>query len=92
MPAKEIFKIYDAILSSPGMLDNVKLDLRICRKNALLLSRLIEQGLSKEENIKDEIFSQLPEETTEELQALSNEILKKAGLSEFDEKLRLLVW
>jgi hypothetical protein len=43
-----------------------------------------------EENMKDDIFIQLPKETIEELQAVSNDILRKAGLSEFDEKLKLL--
>ena len=90
MQAKEISKIYETVLSSPGMTDSVKFDLRMSRKNVLLISRLIENGLTSEENKKDELFNQLPKETIDELQILVNDMLKKAGLSEFYEKLKSL--
>lgn len=88
--SKEIFKIYDTVLSSPGMSENVKIDLRISRKNILLITRMIDQGLRPEENKKDEIFLQLPKETTDELHLVAEEILKKAGLNDFYEKLKSL--
>jgi len=90
MQAKEILKIYDTVLSSPGMTDSVKFDLRMSRKNVLLVSRLIENGLTSEENKKDDLFKELPKETIDELQTHVAEMLKKAGLNEFYEKLKSL--
>ena len=89
MPPKEKMKIYEAVLSSPGMEDNVKIDFRISRKNILLISRIIEHGLSVDEN-KDEIFVQLPNENTEEIQKVREEMLRKGKLNEFDIKLKAL--
>jgi hypothetical protein len=90
MSTKETFKIYDAVFSSPGMLDSVKIDLRVSRKNVLLLARLIENGLKEPEKSKDEMFVQLPKEVVEELLQIPGEFLKKAGLSEFYGKLTSL--
>ncbi|HMH35254.1 MAG TPA: hypothetical protein VK543_19600 [Puia sp.] len=90
MPVKEISKIYDTVLCSPGMTDSLKIDMRITRKNVLLISRLIENGLVNNEHQKDEIFAQLPKETTDELLIVRDDILKKAGLNEFYEKLKSL--
>ena len=90
MPVKEITKIYVPVLCSPGITDNVKIDIRIARKNVLLISRLIENGLVNKEHQKDEIFAQLPKETTDELLIVRDDLLKKAGLNEFYEKLKSL--
>jgi len=90
MAAKEIFQIYDTVFSSPGMSDNVRIDMRVSRKNVLLLSRLIEKGLGANAYEKDEIFTHLSKDTIEELENLRAEILKKAGLTEFSEKLKSL--
>ena len=38
--------LYDTILSIPGMNDTVKIDLKISRRNVLLLNRVIERGLT----------------------------------------------
>jgi len=62
MPTKEIFKIYEAVLSSPGMEDRVRIDLKISRKNILLISRLIEHGLDIEDGKRDQILFQLSPE------------------------------
>lgn len=53
-----IAKVFDTVLSIPGMNDNVKIQLSIPRKNVLLLSKVIERGLSvkgnnEESNILD---------------------------------------
>ena len=42
----DIAKIYDTVLSIPGMNESVKVDLRMPRKNVLLLSKVIERGLT----------------------------------------------
>ena len=42
----DVARIYDTVLSIPGMSDNVKIAFNIPRKNVLLLSKVIERGLS----------------------------------------------
>ena len=71
------------------MNDNVKIQLSIPRKNVLLLSKVIERGLAGKDGLNDDnILDIAPKETMEELNAISNELLKKAGLIEMNEKLK----
>jgi len=91
MPAKEIFRIYDAVLSSPGMEDLVRIEIRMSRKNILLISRLIEYGLNGDENTGDDIFSQLFKDKMEEINLIREDLLKKGGLSDFYNKLKSVV-
>lgn len=86
---KEKAKIFETILSSPGMTEKCKIVLHISRQNIILLGRLLETGLltSKNEST-DEIISALPKEVIEELREVYIEILKKADLTEFYEKLK----
>ena len=42
----DVARIYETVLSIPGMSDNVKIAFNIPRKNVLLLSKVIERGLS----------------------------------------------
>ena len=44
-PKTEIAKVYETLLSIPGMNEKIKIDLRIARKNVLFLSKIIERGL-----------------------------------------------
>jgi hypothetical protein len=89
--SKEKSKIFETVLSSPGMNEKCKINLMISRQNILLLSRLIEAGLlSDKNNFDDEIISALPKESLEEFKGIHAEILKKADLTDFYEKLKLL--
>jgi hypothetical protein len=84
-----IARVFETILSVPGMNNNVKIQLSIPRKNVLLLSKVIERGLSVKDNSEeDNILNIASKETWEELAAISDDILKKAGLIEINEKLR----
>ncbi len=84
-----IAKVFDTVLSIPGMNDNVKIQLSIPRKNVLLLSKVIEGGLTVKDNSeRDNILDIAPKETWQELNAISDELLKKAGLIEKNEKLK----
>ena len=87
----EVAKVYDTILSIPGMNEKVKIDLKITRKNALLLNRIIQRGLrmDKEADAAD-LLDSVPPEALLELNSLAEECLKKAGLIEFSEKLKML--
>jgi hypothetical protein len=88
---KEKSKIFETILSSPGMTEKCKVALQLSRQNVLLLSRLIEAGLlTKEHPFEDAIIEALPKESGEEFRAIHEEILRKAELTEFYERLKSL--
>ena len=86
----EVTRIYETLLSIPGMNDAVKIPLHISRKNVLLLCKVIERGLQVKET--DEKVLALPDiiskEILKELQELPNELLEKAGLTEMHKKLQ----
>ncbi len=86
----DVAKVYDTILSIPGMNDTVKIDLKISRRNVLLLNSVIERGLTVKdvEDKSSSLLDIVPKETLHELSALSEDCLKKAGLSELSEKLK----
>ena len=90
LPKNEITKVYDTVLSIPGMSQNVKVNLQTSRKNLLLLSKVIERGLNgKETDDKSvSILEIVPKETLEELGAIAGQLLNKAGLTEMNEKLK----
>lgn len=87
----DVAKVYDTILSIPGMNEVVKIDLKISRKNVLLLNQVIERGLSAKDDDKSSVLlGNVPEESLLELKNLSDECLQKAGLIELSEKLKAL--
>lgn len=90
LPKNDVAKVYDTILSIPGMNDEVKLNLKTSRKNLLLLTKVIERGLNgKETDDKSvSILEIVPKETLQELGEISAQLLNKAGLSEMNEKLK----
>jgi len=84
-------KIFEAILSSPGMQQTCKIVLNPTRQTILVLARLIENGLEKEGvNKKDEMISFLSEEHLNDLRSISEELLKKGGLVDFYQHLKQL--
>ncbi|MEO6550735.1 MAG: hypothetical protein ABIN94_22210 [Ferruginibacter sp.] len=46
LTSKDVAIVYETLLTSPGMNDAVKIALNIPRKNVLLLSKVLELGLS----------------------------------------------
>ena len=89
--AKQKSKIFETVLSSPGMAEKCKINLTLSRQNIILLSRLIEAGLlTDKKGFDDEIIAALPNESLNELRTVHEEILHKAGLTEFYERLKLL--
>ncbi len=88
---KDKSKIYQTVLSSPGMNEKCKIVLMISRQNVLLLGRLIENGLLPDKGgSDDEIIRAIPSEALHEMQEIHEDILKKSNLTEFYEKLKLL--
>ncbi len=85
----DIAHVYDTILSIPGMNDTVKIDFKISSKNALLLNRVIERGLTLKQGDKSSnLLDIVPEDALQELTSLADDCLKKAGLTELSEKLK----
>jgi hypothetical protein len=88
---KEKSKLFEMILCSPGMAEHCKISFKITRQNILVLSRLIEAGiLNRKESFEDEILGSFSEGSILEFKAIHEEILKKGGLVDFYEKLKLL--
>jgi hypothetical protein len=87
---KDAAIVYETLLASPGMNDEVKITLRILRKNVLFLSKIIELGLSVKDQNEHGLFSAVNGDATEDLKLISNEVLNKAGLTEMYEKLTSL--
>lgn len=91
LTTNDITQVYDTILSIPGMNDTVKIDLKISRKNVLLLTRVIERGLTmKQDDKSSNILDIVPKEILQEFTALADDCLKKAGLTDLSEKLKTL--
>ena len=88
---KEKSKIFETVLSSPGMNEKCKINLTISRQNILILGRLIETGLLTDKtSFNDEIINALPKESLEDFKGIHEELLKKAELIEFYGRLKLL--
>ena len=91
MTTNDVARVYETILSIPGMNETVKIDLKISRKNVLLLNQVIERGLSDRDDEKTiGLLGNVPKETLEELRSLADDCLQKAGLTELSEKLGAL--
>jgi hypothetical protein len=82
----EVARVFDTIMSIPGMSESVKIDLKISRKNVLLLSHLIEKGLLLEKD-ESSLLANITADGFDELKNLSQECLQKAGLVELNDKL-----
>jgi hypothetical protein len=89
MNENDLKKLYDTVMSIPGMNESVKIDLRIPRKNVLLISKLIQRGLpgSEKKGGGGAIVEGLSQDCIKELQDVSKELLTKAWLTEMNEKL-----
>ncbi len=85
----DVAKLYDTILSIPGMSELVKIDLKISRKEVLLLSHVISLGINQKETPSDLLKSIAPEELLG-MQKIAQDCLEKAGLVALNEKLTSL--
>lgn len=88
----DVARIYETVMSTPGMNDAVRLTFNIPRKNVLLLSKVIDRGLSNKE-VDDKfqhILDVTPKENLDAIAALATELLDKAGLTPTSQKLQSL--
>jgi len=80
-------QVFDTILSIPGMNETVKIDLKISRKNVLLLHHVIGRGLTENQGSPSVLLQRTGQENIAELKQLSADCLARAGLAELNEKL-----
>ena len=91
LTTNDVARVYDTILSIPGMNEAVKIDIKISRKNVLLLNSVIKRGLNTKDDDKVmNLLGSVPSETLQELRTFADNCLSKAGLIELSEKLNLL--
>jgi hypothetical protein len=91
LSSSDVAKVYDTILSIPGMNESVKIDVRVSRKNVLLLNSVIQSGLNlKGDGKSSNLLGSIPQEILSELSAIGDDLLAKAGLTELNEKLNAL--
>ena len=83
---KDLSKLYETVLRSPGMGDGVKVSLQVSRRNVWLLTQMAERGLNS-----PDAGQALPTEWLEGLETLLSELLKKADLVAFSESLKELM-
>ena len=73
------------------MNETVKIDLKISRKNVLILNSVIERGLSvKDDGKTATLINGVSKENLQEIRSIANDCLQKAGLIELNEKLNSL--
>ena len=80
-------RVFDTIMSSPGMNEMVRMDMKISRKNVLLLHHVIERGITENEGSLSVLLQSIPKENKADLKQLSEECLQRAGLTELNQKL-----
>src|SRR5580704_18727853 len=91
LSTKDLNLVYETLLTSPGMNEIVKIDLKIPRRNVLILTKLVELGLTvKNEGPENGLLHIVDMDTAEEFKTMSSDILKKAGLTEMNDKINSL--
>lgn len=91
LTTSDVAKVYDTILSIPGMNETVKIDMRISRKNILLLHSVLKRGLTvKDDDPSFALLKSIPPEALQDLHLIADDYLSKAGLTELSEKLKAL--
>lgn len=90
LSTKDVAVVYETLLSSPGMNDSVKISLHIPRKNVLLLTRIIELGLSAKDSEQAGLLQVAGKDVLTDLNDLSSDLLQKAGLTEMYTRLNVL--
>lgn len=89
MTTNDVAKVYDTILSIPGMNEMVKIDMKISRKNILLLHNALLRGLANKQDDKGlNLLENISQDSLSELKNIADEYLSKAGLAELNEKLK----
>ena len=87
MKSVELGKLYETLLCSPGMNEVIKVDLRLSRKTVLLLSQVVDKGLSKTGDQSFGLADIAGPESIKDLKEMLASCLDKASLTELNGKL-----
>lgn len=90
MKSEELGLIYDTVLSSPGMTENVKMDVKVPRKLVLMMAQVCDRTLHETTGDK-ELLSLFPKDAIAQLLELSADMLEKAGLTALNQKLKAIL-
>lgn len=85
----DVTKLVDTMMSIPGMSEKVKNAANLSRRSVLVLSAIIAKGLTGAQEATG-LLDNLPEEVSKELITFADDYLDKAGLVEFNQKLKSL--
>ncbi|WP_299568484.1 hypothetical protein [uncultured Pedobacter sp.] len=85
---KNLQLVYNALLSTPGMNDPVRLDIKPSRKLVLLLAQAVERGLGVKDG--DGLIEALPDSNINELNEFVSGCLERAGLIELSSNLKAI--
>lgn len=83
MNAEERARVYDTLLSAPGMDDEVRIDIKIPRKHLLLFNHIL--GLPQLGQASD-ILKHIDPGFFETMKELGERFLEKAALKDFNAK------
>jgi hypothetical protein len=89
LTAKEVTLFYETLLANSWMDEQVRIDLRLSRRNILALSKVIEVGLTEEIRAADSLL--VATRDLDVLGVIPADLRKKANLTEMYEKLAALV-
>lgn len=89
---KDVAMVYEMMLASPGMNDNVKIGLTLPRKTVLVLTKVFEAGIAaKGEGDKAGLLAMVDDQMFHELAEINSELLQKAGLKDMSERINSLL-
>ena len=77
----------EILVCVPGMEENVKLGLSLKRKQAMLLSNVIREGLKAVGGMVADLLEVLPPESVQELITIAVEMEEKAGITDLNRKI-----
>lgn len=86
---KEVSAFFDALLSAPGMNEKVKLDMRLSRRDVLLLVSVLSNGANRS-NSSEELVAMFNEACVEVAGRVESEMLEKSGLTDLSERMRAI--
>jgi hypothetical protein len=91
LTTKDVAVVYETLLSSPGMSELIRVDLKVARKNILMLAKIIEVATMEQHLAVSPFLSAFDATSLAELSQMSATMLEKAGLSDMYVRMNGLV-
>ena len=86
---KEVSAFFEALLSAPGMNEKVKLNMRLSRRDVLLLVSVLSNG-TNHVNSSEELVSMFNEACVEVAGRVEFEMLEMSGMADLLERIRAI--